>query len=65
MGADYEGQEKAIEELRALSPSAKEFLSHHLRNSLSGIITGVETGKLEIVKQSAWHIIDDLVRIGC
>jgi hypothetical protein len=65
MGANYAGEEKAIEELRALSPEAKEFLSHHLRNSLTAIIAGIESGKLEVAKQEAWHIIDDLIRIDC
>lgn len=65
MGADYKGQEQAIEELKAMSPEAREFLSHHLRNSLTGIITGIETNQLEIAKEQAWHIIDDLIRINC
>ncbi|MFA6055482.1 MAG: hypothetical protein WC769_08915 [Thermodesulfovibrionales bacterium] len=65
MGADYEGQERGIEELKSLSPEAKGYLNHHLRNSLTGIIGGIETGNLDIAKQEAWHILEDLERIGC
>jgi hypothetical protein len=65
MGADYEGQERGIEELKALSPEAKRYLNHHFRNSLTGIIAGIETGNLDIAKQEAWHISEDLKRIGC
>jgi hypothetical protein len=37
MGADYDGQEKAIDKLRRhLSEEEKQVLSHHLRNALSG-----------------------------
>jgi hypothetical protein len=65
MGADYEGQERGIEELKALSPEAKGYLNHHLHNSLTGIIAGIETGNLDIAKQEAWHILEDLKSIGC
>ena len=65
MGADYPEQDKAIEELKALSPDAKNFLSHHLRNSLAGVLGGIETGKLDIAKVSAEHIVLDLEKIGC
>ena len=44
MGAKYEGDEKAIEELQGLSAEAKKYLSHHLRNSLATIIYGAEKG---------------------
>lgn len=65
MGADYPSQDKAIQELRALSDDAKVFLSHHIRNSLSGVIGGIDTGKLDIAKNSAEHIVKDLEKIGC
>ncbi|MEW6485775.1 MAG: hypothetical protein AB1423_14375 [Pseudomonadota bacterium] len=65
MGIDYAGQEKAIEEIRNLSQEAKEFLSHHLRNALNGITGGIEVGRLDIAKESAMHMVEDLERIGC
>lgn len=65
MGNSYEGQEKGIKELRELSPHAKKYLSHHLRNSLHTITSGIETGNLTIAKNAAWHIVKDLERIGC
>jgi hypothetical protein len=65
MGADYPEQDKAISELKALSDNAKVFLSHHIRNSLAGVIGGIDTGKLDIAKVSAEHIVEDLEKIGC
>lgn len=65
MGADYKEQEKAIEELKGLSLEAKRYLSHHLRNSLSAIIFSADKGELIKIKRAAWHIVEDLKRIGC
>lgn len=65
MGNWYFGEEYAIEEIRNLSQEAKGFLSHHIRNALTGITGGIETGRLDIAMQSAHHIVEDLERIGC
>lgn len=51
MGADYEGQEQAIEELRVLSEEAKGYLKHHLRNSLSVIL-----GNAYLIRKSLLHM---------
>lgn len=64
MGADYPGQEKAIEELSALSREAKEFLNHHIGNSLNVVIVGIEHGRLDAAKKAAWHIVEDLHTAG-
>ena len=60
MGADYPGQEKAITELSALSDEAKKFLNHHICNSLSAILLGIEVGNLKLAEESVWHIVSDL-----
>ena len=60
MGNDYKGQEKAIEELSALSPEAKEFLNHHICNSLGAIIGGIKINNLKLAEEAAWHIVSDL-----
>ena len=65
MGAKYEGDEKAIEELQGLSAEAKKYLSHHLRNSLATILFGAEKGEFIKIKRAAWHIEEDLKKIGC
>lgn len=65
MGNYYPGQEKAIEEIQALSREAKDFLSHHFRNALNGVTGGIEIGRMDIAMQSAHHIVEDLERIGC
>lgn len=64
MGNNYEGQEKAIEDLKALSPEAKKFLSHHICNSLQAILGGLEMGRFDIAKREIWHIVDDLILAG-
>jgi hypothetical protein len=65
MGANYIGQEKAINELMLLSPAAREFIMHHIRNELTKIIGGIKVGKLQIAEDAAWHIVADLEKIGC
>ncbi len=65
MGADYPGQEKAIEELKNLSREAREFLGHHIRNPLTVIIGGVKIGHYSEVEEAAWHIVEDLEKIRC
>lgn len=64
MGNDYQGQEKAIEELNALSPEAKEFLCHHIGNSLGAIIGGIKINNLKLAEEAAWHIVSDLETAG-
>jgi len=68
-------QEKGIEALRNMPPEAKEYLCHHLKNSLAPIINfaalyldngaPVPLGHLEMMKQCAEHAVADLRRIGC
>jgi hypothetical protein len=65
MGADYVGQEKGIEELKRMSPEAREFLAHHLRNSLNAVLNGIEVGRADIVREAGWHMVEDLKKIGC
>jgi hypothetical protein len=64
VGNDYPGQERAIEELSALSDDAKEFLSHHICNSLSAILGGIRVGRLQLAEEAAWHIVSDLEKAG-
>jgi len=65
MGADYKDQDKGIEELKSLSEEGRKFLSHHLRNSLNTVIGGINTGQFELAKDAAWHMVEDLEKIGC
>jgi hypothetical protein len=64
MGADYPGQEKAIEQLRCLSKEAKEYLNHHICNAVTAILGGVIADDKEMIKRHAWHIIQDLEKAG-
>lgn len=64
MGRDYPGQEKAVDQVRHMPDEIKSLLSHHLRNSLSGIIGGLQTERYDLAEQSAWHLKEDLERFG-
>ena len=64
MGANYEGQKKAIEELSNLSKEAKSFLCHHISNALNVVIGGITSGELDIAEEAAWHILEDLRLAG-
>lgn len=76
MGNDYEGQEKAIQELLCMSAGAREFLMHHLRNSLHTAAGYVVLAQMkthepniyEFLNESAdslEHALKDLRKIGC
>lgn len=64
MGADYKGQEKGVEEVKKLGAAGRGYLAHHLRNSLSSVITLLEVDDVDAAKQAAWHMVDDLERVG-
>lgn len=76
MGADYPGQEKAIEELRKMSEAAREFLAHHMRNSLQSAGGNIALAKvrthdericrfMKTAQTCLDHMLDDLKKIGC
>jgi hypothetical protein len=64
MGADYEGQEKGIEELKALSSEAKGVLAHHLNNSLTVILGALHLDQHDLVEKAVDHIVADLELFG-
>ena len=64
MGADYEGQVVAIQELSALSSEAKKFLQHHITNPLAVILGAAQLGQMEMIKPQVEHIVDDLILAG-
>jgi len=76
MGADYPGQEKAIEELKKISGPAREYLSHHLRNSLQSAGGNIALAKVRTQDDRIYrfmrtaqacldHMLEDLKKIGC
>lgn len=64
MGADFKEHEEGIEIVRNLPVEAKMALSHHLRNELQGIIGGLESDDIKMVKRAALHMVDDLNKFG-
>jgi len=65
MGLDYAGQEKGIEDLKKMSDEARTYLSHHIRNELTVIIHSKDDKQGADAVAAAWHILEDLQRIGC
>lgn len=65
MGISYEGEEKAIEEIRQLSTEAKQYISHHIRNSLCAVILFVDKNDKEKLRDVIDHICKDLRAIDC
>ncbi len=61
---DFAGDESAIMELRGLSPKAKEFLNHHVRNTLAGVITYCVQEKYEETQSVAMQLVDVLEMIA-
>lgn len=62
MGANYEGQEKGIIAVKQLPKTGKEYLSHHLRNSLQKLVF-IAQGQEQIMAELE-HIEWDLKRAG-
>lgn len=65
MGADVGDESRAIAEIQGLSDDAKGHISHHLRNSLQGVISALYMGDKEKVEEVLEHIVEDLKRWGC
>ena len=61
---DFAGEEVEIEELRRLSPTAKRFLNHHIRNVLTGVINNCVLGKHHEAQQAALGLLDVLEMIA-
>ncbi len=65
MGAVIGDETEAIEELKGLSSEARGYLSHHIRNSLQCIVSAMERGNNDAIRNEIVHIIEDLEKIGC
>jgi hypothetical protein len=76
MGADYEGQEKALAILRALPREAKEYIAHHVRNCLAGAVGNIDlirraglddevSRRLDVADECLAHAVEDLKKIEC
>jgi len=64
MGADFPSDKEGMEEILNMSEAAREYLGHHLNNSLFALAMALETGNIEIAKQEARHMMEDLNRVG-
>jgi len=64
MGNDYDGQEDAVKEVRALSEKAKGLLNHHLGNSLQAVLTEAQMNGLKLSEGCVHHILSDLETFG-
>ncbi|HDK41279.1 MAG TPA: hypothetical protein ENG93_01325 [Nitrospirae bacterium] len=65
MGADFPEDQKAIDFIREQMPAdVRLVLSHHLRNSLAGILGGLERDDKDMATKCAKHMQKDLGRFG-
>ena len=64
MGNRYEGEEKGIKAMNDIPEAAREYINHHLGNSLSSLDACLFIGNIEGAKEATEHIIDDLKRVG-
>jgi len=64
MGAELDDEIKKIEKLKCMDEDVRLLLGHHFRNSLTGIIGGLQTGELKLAEDSAWHMVKDLEKFG-
>lgn len=63
MGADFDDDPAAIEEIRRLSPAALGWIHHHLGNAMTSVIGGIEIRDYALVKKAAEHALADLKKI--
>lgn len=69
MGADYEDEDKKVQDLaisimQALPQKVKNCLSHHLRNPLTAIKTEAQLSGLSAIDDEVNHIVKDLEMFG-
>lgn len=60
---DFRGDDVAISELRGLTKAGKEFLCHHIRNSLNNANLCIEAGYYRDAQASIWQLNDVLQQI--
>lgn len=63
-GRDFSQDKKVKAELQALSPEAKEFLNHHIRNAVTGVVNYCNLERHEEAKQAALQLIEILEEIS-
>lgn len=64
MGRPLPIDDQAIEELKMLSPVAKEYLGHHINNCLQLVLSCSEAGNKDLIRSAVFHIVEDLKRFG-
>jgi hypothetical protein len=64
IGRDFSEDKKAIAELRSLSREAKEFLNHHIRNAVTGVVNYCNLERCEEAKLAALQLVAVLEAIA-
>ena len=64
MGNDEESSSEAIKAIAGLAEEGKEYLSHHVRNSLQVIMYHAGNRDYTAVCREVEHIANDLKRVG-
>ena len=63
-GRDYQGDDKAIAELRDLSPEAQGFLQHHINNVLCAVHGFLYCDQPERAQEAVCELIDIMKKIN-
>jgi hypothetical protein len=61
---DFSQDKKAITELRSLSREAKEFLNHHIRNAVTGVVNYCNLERCEEARLAALQLVEVLEAIA-
>ena len=64
MGNDIDSPNKAIKAITVLAEEGKDYLSHHIRNSLQVIMYAAGHGNYKEVIREVEHMAADLKRVG-
>ena len=64
MGADFPEQEESVKRIRALSEEDRNWIGHHMRNSLCAISALNEIGDKKKVREVIEHMEADLEMFG-
>lgn len=60
---DFSGDDQEIAELRRLSPAAKRFLAHHIKNTLHAVNLYCEAEQPNKARRSVWQLNDIVEQI--
>lgn len=64
MGNSYDGEEKGMEAMKYIPEVAREYINHHIGNSLTSLNACLFIKNIEGAQEAVDHIIGDLKDVG-